>query len=61
MLLPECTGPIIVSLEKSSKAETQDGDFRLAMMKVVKNLKEDMNQSLNEVCENTKEQSKTLK
>lgn len=42
MLLPEPTIPTIVSLEKSNEAEVQDTAFKLAIMNVTKNLKEDM-------------------
>lgn len=42
MFLLEPTIPTIVNLEKSNEAEAHDPAFKLAIMNVTKNLKEDM-------------------
>lgn len=45
--------PIATNPEKSNLAEAQEKDFKIAIMKYFKNLKEDVNKCLNEGFENT--------
>lgn len=37
--------------------ETEDKDFKIAIMNMLKVLKEDINEAFNEVCENTNKKS----
>ena len=50
---PEAAIPIARDPGKSKLAEAQDKDFRIAIMKYLKDLKEDVHKCLNAVCENT--------
>jgi hypothetical protein len=47
MSSPEMNNPIILSPEKSSLAEAQDRDFKMASMNMSKDFKEDMKNCLN--------------
>ena len=42
----------VTLLQKSNIVEAQDKDAKIAVTAMFKDLKEDMNKSLNEVCEN---------
>lgn len=43
-----------VDTEKSNIAEAHDKDFKIVVQNMSKDLKEDMDKSLKEICENTK-------
>lgn len=51
MFSPELSNPATAGPEKYSVAEAQDKDFKIAIMNVCKDLKEEMNKSLNKACE----------
>jgi hypothetical protein len=53
MPAPASRNPTRVGPDKCSVAEVQNKDFKIAIMNMFKNLKEKINKSLNEVCENT--------
>lgn len=52
---------IAIGPEKYSTAEAQDKGFKLAVMNMFKNLKEDMGESLNEVCKKHTQWNETKK
>lgn len=49
----ECSDHTIVGPEKCNTAEAQDKVFKIVTVSMLEDLKDDMNKSLNEVCENT--------
>lgn len=56
MPLLETNNPITVGSKKFYKAKAQDKDFKVAIVNIFKDLKEDMNKFLNEDHKNTKKQ-----
>lgn len=56
MPLLETNNPITVSPKKCYKAKAQDKDFKVAIVNIFKDLKEDINKFLNEDHESTKKQ-----
>lgn len=48
MTPPEYTSPIVMDLEKSCSAETQDKTFKTAIRNMFKDPKEDMSKSFSE-------------
>ena len=61
MPLLETNNPITVGPKKCYKAKAQDKDFKVAIVNIFKDLKEDMNKFLNEDHENTKKQFNEIK
>jgi hypothetical protein len=49
----ELSNPTTADPEKCNINESPGRDFKIAIMNMFKDLKEDINKSLNEVCENT--------
>lgn len=47
-LLQKASNPNAIDCIRCNLAETQEKDFKIAIMSVLKDLKEDMNKSLNE-------------
>lgn len=51
MVSPELSNPATAGPEKYRVAEAQDKDFKIAIINVHKDLKEEMNKSLSKACE----------
>lgn len=47
MSCPEISTPIVIFPEKDNLADTQDNDFKIAIIKMLKELKENKNKCLN--------------
>lgn len=47
MLSPEISAPIVMFPEKDNLTDTQDNDFKIAIIKMLKKFKENKNKYLN--------------
>jgi len=53
MPLPKASNPTTVGHEKYNILEAQGKGYKLAIMNLLNDLKDDVNKSINKVCENT--------
>ena len=50
---PEASNFMVIGPKQCNLAEAQDKDFKIAIMNMLKDLKEEINKSANEIYENT--------
>lgn len=55
---PESSSPTATGPEQYSTSKAEDEDSKIAIMKMIKDLKEDLKTYLSEVCENTSNRRK---